>query len=195
MAKIIRLTESDLNKIVRRVLREQAQDQAGQELPGEDAYQKSVQAQKEMDDNIINRFMGKVSVAGDGGKTYYYRINDVKMPKIDESRTIRLIGKQVKAAGGRNYTDFKIGSNDPYFIVNYKCKWFQQPEGENKSLPQLDYKGRIEFLNEKAMSDSSNNAFINKDSVNFIDNLIPLSCIWNENDKNFNTFVATLPND
>jgi len=28
-----------------------------------------------------------------------------------------------------------------------------------------------------------------EDSVNFIDNLIPLSWIWNENDKNFNTFV------
>jgi hypothetical protein len=28
-----------------------------------------------------------------------------------------------------------------------------------------------------------------EDSADFIDNLIPLSWIWNENDKNFNTFV------
>jgi hypothetical protein len=122
-----------------------------------------------MDDTIENRFLNKVSIATDGGKTYYYRINDVKMPKIDESRTIQLIGKQVKPAGGRNYTDFKIGNNEPYFIVNYKCKWFQQPEGENKSLPQLDYKGTIDFLDDKGIGSSSNKAIIFKDTVNFIE--------------------------
>ena len=171
MKKVIRLTESDLYKIVNRVLREQEKDQSGQELPGEDAYQKSVQAQKEMDDTIINNFVNQPSMVNYGGKTYYYKINQVKIPKINESRTIGLMGNQIKPTGGGKFTDVKIGSNNrpPYFITYYTCKWFKQPEGEKKPLPTLDYKGRIEFLNDRAQDDSSDTATIYQDTVNFIE--------------------------
>jgi hypothetical protein len=173
MAKIIRLTESDLNKIVRRVLREQAQDQASQELPSEDGYEKQVRVRKEMEEKLKSHFQGNPTqitfpnapnkVIGaenkQNGKMEYFQnvqfmISNVIIPSVFDTnalrvppRVITLVGNRIERQGDDvyGYSDKPLGRTGSAYDSPYiEVKYLCKRNEKNKTAP-LNYMGKADF--------------------------------------------------
>jgi len=99
--KIIRLTESDLARLVERVIMEQVID-----------FEKISQ-------DLKDELVGKTSVFFSTGQQFQYKIDDVTFPSsITKPRFVNIVGtKGVKPVDGQ----FRADADNPSIQIEYKC--------------------------------------------------------------------------
>jgi hypothetical protein len=192
MKKVVRLTESQLKDVIKRVISEQAMNQ-NPETPGEDAYEKQVSNQKASDEKFKSdlkknnrvsvitfpqqEIMNKKTYTSDKVSRFEFKIDDVTLPaNFDPEqlavppRTIKLKGMRLEIDSenpyeGKKYKpiDTSDSYNNPFILVSYLCK----RNKENLKVP-LDYKARAETVF-NGMSKSID-GILKKETVEFIEN-------------------------